>query len=104
MWKSSGGGGLGDGQTWQNVTDQRALGVTYTNSTGKPIMVSVVARTPQAGFSYGVVYAYVDNLHIATSTATAAGTVVRDSLIWIVPAGSTYRADGGVYERWVELR
>jgi hypothetical protein len=30
-------GGIGDGQTWQEVT--RTLGTTYTNSTGKPIML-----------------------------------------------------------------
>lgn len=30
-------GGIGDGQTWQQVT--RTLGTTYTNSTGKPIML-----------------------------------------------------------------
>ena len=33
--------GIGDGQTWQNVTASRAAGTTYTNSTGKPIMMNV---------------------------------------------------------------
>lgn len=32
-------GGIGDGQTWQDVTSSRTLGTTYTNSTGKPIML-----------------------------------------------------------------
>ena len=30
---------IGVGQTWQDVTASRALGVTYTNTTGKPIHV-----------------------------------------------------------------
>ena len=34
------GPGLGIGQAWTNVTASRAVGVTYTNSTNKPIMVS----------------------------------------------------------------
>lgn len=33
--------GLGVNQTWQVVTGSRAVGTTYTNSTGKPIQVSV---------------------------------------------------------------
>ena len=32
---------IGVGQTWQYVTADRSLGVTYTNTTGKPIVVSV---------------------------------------------------------------
>ena len=31
--------GVGVGQTWQNLTGSRSSGVTYTNSTGKPIQV-----------------------------------------------------------------
>ena len=41
-------GGLGIGQTWQNVTASRAVGTNYTNSTGNPIMV---AMTGVPGFS-----------------------------------------------------
>ena len=36
---------VGVGQTWQNVLSSRAFGTTYTNSTGRPIMVSVSAST-----------------------------------------------------------
>ena len=34
---------FGWGQTWQDVTASRSAGVTYTNTTGKPIVVSVSA-------------------------------------------------------------
>ncbi|MDN4149811.1 hypothetical protein QYE80_32880, partial [Pseudomonas tohonis] len=37
--------GLGYAQTWQSVTGSRALGVTYTNSTGRPIFVSIYLIT-----------------------------------------------------------
>ncbi len=33
------GGFLGIGQTWQDVTASRTNGATYTNTTGKPIIV-----------------------------------------------------------------
>ena len=34
--------GIGFNQTWQDVTSSRSAGVTYTNSSGKPIGVSIV--------------------------------------------------------------
>jgi len=33
---------IGVGQTWQDITASRALGTTYTNSTGKPIVVNPI--------------------------------------------------------------
>ncbi len=32
---------IGVGQTWQDVTASRAIGTTYTNSTGKPIAINI---------------------------------------------------------------
>lgn len=34
-------GVLAQGQTWQNMTASRALGVNYTNTTGRPIQIKV---------------------------------------------------------------
>ena len=34
---------IGIGQTWQDVTASRALGTTYTNTTGKPIQIGFSA-------------------------------------------------------------
>ena len=42
VWASSAPTTIGVGQTWQDVTASRAAGVTYTNSTGKPIQISIV--------------------------------------------------------------
>ncbi|GKT12943.1 MAG: hypothetical protein ISEC1_P1935 [Thiomicrorhabdus sp.] len=32
---------IGVGQTWQNVVDSRAIDITYTNTSGRPILVAV---------------------------------------------------------------
>ena len=41
--------GVGFSQTWQNVAGSRVLGTTYTNSTGKPIAVSVQVQSTTNG-------------------------------------------------------
>lgn len=94
--------GLGSlGQTWQTVS--RSLGVTYTNSTGKPIAVYVAGST--TGFSSG---GYVS---VTVDTITLGGTwaysgAVPASMWAIVPVNSTYQYSssnvGSVY--FYELR
>lgn len=89
--------GLGVNQTWQNVTASRALGTTYTNSTGKPIMIRVnknnVANTGWSMFVNGVVVAIVNGY------GTGNGASV------IVPNGATYSADTvNALLSWFELR
>jgi hypothetical protein len=112
------GGILCDQQTWQNLTSSRSLETAYQNSTGRPIVVSVVAQG-----------AFNDNYAILTSP-TAGGTYVtiaqadcgdyfspsgnvphNTNLQGIIPAGWYYKAAfvaGGlgpltlIY--WAELR
>lgn len=92
---------IGVGQTVQNVTSSRALGTTYTNSTGRPIFVNVamsssIAANPLLTVN-GVVY---------YGTGNTAGITLSVSAI--VPTGATYVASvsggtpGLVY--WSELR
>jgi len=96
-------GGLGYGQTWQNVTASRASGTTYTNTTGKPIMVSVysnVFNNNKAQLS-----AYVDGLNIQVSLNHSNYTG-RATVCFIVPAASTYGV-ASTYTSiamWAELR
>jgi len=77
---------IGVSQTWQAVTGSRAAGTTYTNSTGKPIAVSINV-TQTAG--------------TATATLTVGGVDVAKTLMTnsvgygpilfsIVPNGTTY--------------
>tara|TARA_R110000787_G_scaffold55939_2_gene128790 strand:+ start:383 stop:787 length:405 start_codon:yes stop_codon:yes gene_type:complete len=86
---------LGVGQTWQDVTGSRSSGVTYTNSTGKPIFLSIYSSAADG-----------------TYTITVDGiVVVRDrevnvdiTHITIVPNGSTYLISLAGTITWNELR
>lgn len=84
---------IGAGQTWRDVTSQRSLGVTYTNSTGKPIQVLLDFNRPGTSWFLNVV---IDNL-----PATGAGGYCP-----VIPSGSTYRvsASGITAVTWRELR
>jgi hypothetical protein len=82
---------LGVGQTWQNVAGSRTAGVTYTNTTGRPIVVSL-GQTSFTGRSI-----VVDGLTIATNSGDTSNAQA------IVPNGSTY-STGFAVTYWLELR
>jgi F0F1-type ATP synthase epsilon subunit len=87
-------GGLGVGQTWQNLTSSRQFNQTYTNATGKPIMVMVMCpQGPEV---------YVGDVYLG-SNATAGND--DGTITFIVPNGQTYRCtNGGTLQNWAELR
>lgn len=88
---------IGVGQTWQDVTSSRAAGTTYTNSTGKPIMVSIF------GTYSGAAYFYVDSVTVARSALNS--NVPDVQFFIIVPASSTYNITSGIsITNWAELR
>lgn len=93
--------GVGQGQTWTDMTSSRALSTTYTNSTGKPIMVSVNTNSGQAvanGFVNGVQIQWQANYYTGSIT----------SVCYIVPPDATYQVTmsgtGGTIQKWFELR
>lgn len=91
---------LGVGQNWQDVTGSRAVNTTYTNTTGKQIMVLISGNTAvgtKPTFSInGVAYAKV---------GTNAGANVLFTLSVIIPALATYiLATNAAIEQWSELR
>jgi len=90
---------IGVGQTWQIVS--RASGVTYTNTTGKPITAVVNIR--DSG-SYSGATAFVDATRVIYNHDLTGGA--GSSLTFIIPAGSTYKSDysPNPLESWVELR
>lgn len=91
--------GLGDGQTWTNVTGSRALSTTYTNSTGKPIFLSVLISNGAGGAAS----LYVNSLQVSYNGTTTVGNTIP--LSSIVPAGGTYYAtSSGSISGWYELR
>lgn len=87
----------GFGQTWQVVS--RALSTTYTNTTGRPIAVSVywsAATATQAVLTVGS--AVADNAGSISGNFTTSRA--------IVPVNATYKLDipGGSIGQWSELR
>jgi hypothetical protein len=88
---------IGVGQTWQNVLGSRAVGTTYTNSTGRPILVNVDCNST------------------GNNTLTIGGVVVgtinstgnRGTITGIVPSNTTYILSSGnsiALNVWAELR
>ena len=95
---------FGVGQTWQNVTASRSSGVTYTNTTGKPIMISVIATGRDAKVTI-----YVGSVLVVMQTDTYDTTTNTSTGSTIVPAGATYKViSENKWEvnvtSWAELR
>lgn len=99
---------IGYNQTYQDVTSSRALSTTYTNSTGKPIFVTVtnVASSGTQGI--------IINAIVSGATISSAGTYYVSgneycNLSFIVPNGATYSvtvtsAGSVTLYKWFELR
>ncbi|HFD8836328.1 TPA: phage tail protein [Salmonella enterica] len=84
---------LGTGQTWEDVTASRTSGVTYTNTTTRPICVSIPETADgQRGLYVGGVL-----------TAFARGADSDSTLFAIVPPGAQY-IFSGAFSSWAELR
>lgn len=96
--------GLGDGQTWQDVTASRSSGITYTNTTGKAIGLSISGSgTTNSNFSITINGIIFNNLF---GTFNLANVYVRDSISIIIPNGATYSITslGISISNWLELR
>jgi len=90
------GSGIGTGQTWQSPS--RSFGVTYTNTTGKPIFLIV------SGYAYsGSIVVTIDG----TGLVGSAGLSGQTTSDWfgIVQSGSSYSVTWpGLFGHWNELR
>jgi microcystin-dependent protein len=87
--------GIGYGQTWQNLTSSRSLGVTYTNSTGRPIQVIISVQITQTNIGLQGVRLTVGGVIVAQNgVQDGQGPPNKDviPLSAIVPAGNTYSA------------
>lgn len=86
---------LGVGQTWQDVTSSRSAGVTYTNSTGKPIQVAINANVNIGSFVANGVTLPIDDYNFYSQH------------FYIIPNGHTYQLNlgtSGSLLSWAELR
>lgn len=100
-------GGLGVGQTWQDVLASRSESVSYQNTTGKPIMVNVSA-TDGGGTGTSYIQVSTDNatwVNAARSVGSAVDYAGFDFSV-IVPPDHYYRvySSGTNIDYWAELR
>lgn len=103
--------GLGYGQTWQDVSASRSIGVnltagtTYTNSTAKPIQV---ALSPVLANGSAYVQLTVGGVVVARSNNTNSVANQYAFVSAIVPPGATYSATTNstsvTTNVWTELR
>jgi len=95
---------LGVGQTWTDVTSSRALGTTYTNSTGRPITIAIAQNSTSSGGFGGAIVINGASLPQNYSYASTAGYL--NWLTYIVPAGATYSCSSNAtsLNSWYELR
>ena len=99
---------LGVGQTWQDMTAMRASGVTYTNTTGRPIAAIInSADFWDGGNLYSIINGSVMQTHDGGKPVSGweSGGPPRGNLFLIIPAGGTYSAvsTSGILS-WHELR
>lgn len=91
---------IGVNQTWQNFTGSRSSGVTYTNTTGKPIVVSVWGNFRNNNWvAYTTVNGVVCN-YLRDGTNYNGGVMTTA----IVPTGQTYKVNISGITGWAELR
>jgi hypothetical protein len=94
--------GLGYNQTYQDVTASRANNTNYTNTTGRPIWVSVLTSGSAANAQTNRLYC--DNIIIADMNNDSNFQAL---LTGIIPPGSVYKVILGAsngFVRWIELR
>ena len=95
-----GGSGIGEGQTWQNLTASRTCNTMYINDTGKAISLTVFATG-----SGGGIYAVIGGTSINIASGYSAFTNMTGSII--VPKTSSYIiscAQLSYITYWYELR
>lgn len=92
---------VGVDQTWQDVTASRASGTTYTNTTGKPIQITVTVSNSSG--THTVALGAVT--YKIGSTGTTGGSSVASN---VIPDGTTYSVTvgggGAAITKWLELR
>lgn len=95
---------FGISQTWSNVTGSRSNGTTYTNSTGKPIQVSIIqSDNPNQASNLNL---YVNGSQIYSSNLNG-NPSYRQLYTFTVPNGATYAAlwnSASNMNGWWELR
>jgi len=94
---------IGVSQSWQNPS--RALNTSYTNTTGRPIMVSCSALSQSAANPVSAIVSGVTILNSWTVDCCGVPQFSYFPLSFVVPAGASYRINGNLgFSVWAELR
>lgn len=95
---------IGVGQQWKDMLSSRALNTTYTNTTGKPIEISVSLNATGTGAALSI---NVNGVRISRGTFNYNGSAPTSNNA-IIPNGSTYSvaldSGSGTLASWFELR
>ncbi len=97
---------IGIGQSWQDVTAQRQIGVTYTNTTGRPIALSVTLQAASFGGAVDIKLS-VNGEIVSQQYLSGANSTPALSTFWILREGDTYSLtaqSSGNLIKWLELR
>ena len=86
---------IGVGQTWIDETSNRALGTTYTNTTGKPIFIIIYCATG-ATQTY-----YINGIKVGDVADSGGG---EHTVSFVIPDGDTYMISGGALTSLFELK
>lgn len=95
---------LGWGQTWQVLTASRALNITYTNSTGKPIEVAITFAVNASAERVDI---YIGGTRLLFAGNGAGATEHYNCITFTIPNGATYNATSAATPSvilWAELR
>jgi hypothetical protein len=84
--------GVGQGQTWQDVSASRANNTQYQNTTGKPIMVSAVGGSVSGSTT---IVGYVGTASANLEVTRGNGWYAQPSVIFIVPDQHYYKVNAG---------
>ncbi len=80
---------FGFGQKWYNVSSERKANVTYTNTTKRPIMLSITSSPPDSLFP--LVGIYVDDQLLVHQYQPRSGSANKATASAIIPHGVRYR-------------
>ena len=96
--------GLGIDQTWQDVSSSRSMGVTYTNTSGKPICVAISFVDPVASNSTQF-YFYINGVMVFEYYIYTSSDEIGN-IFCVIPNGATYSTSTGneSIRHWHELR
>lgn len=99
-------GGIGENQTWQDVTSERVAGTEYVNDTGKTIVLNITLKRNESAPDHIDGYITVDGIGFSYIAANPT-LYSRQNIYFIIPNNSTYKlaiSTKSIISLWAELR